>query len=335
MTNTCTNTRRSLTAGVGRAGTLGLALVAVLVCSAPSAAEVFNGSFEESYSVTPWPDTVPSYWRLKNYDHTVFGSQVTTVWKTNGLRATGVFSRYSRFFTAGDYQSIYQVVNLTGIGRIAFDARLANYGGEGAPGGFDGFEAAVLVDGVPVWTQTSIGTYLNQQVNIPRRDKYCPVELRVTAKASGQFFTAHWAQWDNLQLIEGPVEIIIDADVDVDPNTLNLNSKGNWITCYIELPEDSDSDIVDIANINAENVTLADVPAYIGEQGWASRETRISNTVDHDGDGVLERMVKFDRSAVQAALKPGDNTVLVKGAFPDGVTFFQGTDVIHVTGKAK
>jgi len=330
MINTCTNVRRNLTAGVCRAGTLGFALVAVLVCSAPSAAGIFNGSFEQSYSVTPWPDTVPAYWRLKNTDHTAFGSQVTTVWKTEGLRAAGIFSRYGRSFAAGDYQSVYQVVNLTGIGRIAFDARLANYGGSTAAlAAFDEFEAALLVDGVPVWTQTSVGTYLGQQVNVPKRTGYYPVELRLTAKASGQFYTAHWMQWDNLRLIAGPVETIIDAVVEVDPNTLNLNSKGNWITCYIELPEG-----YDIANINAQKVTLEDVNAYVGEEGWASPETRISNTVDRDGDGVLERMVKFDRSAVQAALKPGDITVLVKGKLPDYVTF-RGTDVIHVIGKAK
>jgi hypothetical protein len=308
---------------------LGLALAAVLVCSAPSAAAIFNGSFEQYYSVAPWPDSAPSSWRLVNYDHTRFGSQVTTVWKTDNQRCVGIFSRYNQFFSPGDYQSLSQVVNLTGIGRIAFDARLANYGGETVLGGFDDLEVTVLVAGMPVWTQTSKGTYLNQQVNIPRRTGYSTVELRLTAKAGGQFFTAHWAQWDNLKLIEGPVETIIDASVEVDPDTLNLSSKGNWVTCYIELPEG-----YDIANINAENVTLADVPAYIGEEGWASRETRISNTVDHDGDGVLERMVKFDRAAVQAALKPGDNTVLLKGKLPDYVTF-QGTDVIHVTGKAK
>jgi hypothetical protein len=329
MMNTCTNTHRSLPAEFGRAGTLGLALVAVLVCSAPSAAAIFNGSFEQWYNVAPSPDTAPSSWTLRNVDHTLFGSQVTTVWKADGLRSTGLYSRYSRSFSAGSYQSIFQVVNLTGIGRIAFDARLANYGGETALGGFDGLEASVLVDGVPVWSQTSLGTYLNQQVNIPKRTGYYRVELRLTAKTAGQFFTAHWAQWDNLKLIEGPVETIIDASVDVDPDTLNLNSKGNWVTCYIELPEG-----YDIADVNALNVTLAGVKAHVGEEGWASPETRIVNTVDLDGDKVPERMVKFDRSEVQAALNLGDNTVLVQGKLPGYVTF-RGTDVIHVTGKAK
>jgi len=329
MTNPCSSIRRNLTAGVCRAGTLGFALVAVLVCSAPSAADIVNGSFEQYYSVTPWPDTVPSYWRLRNLDHTGFGSQVTTVWKTDGLRAGGLFSRYGRSFTAGDYQSIYQVIDLTGIGRIVFDVRLAVYSAT-VPTDFGSFfEAELIVDNVPLWTQTSAGTYLNQEVNVSGRSGFHQVELRMTAKTGGQVYAACWTQWDNLRLIAGPVETIIHDDVDVDPNVLNLNSKGNWITCYIELAEG-----YDIANIDSQNVTLEGVSAYVGEEGWASRETRIANTTDHDGDGVLERMVKFDRSAVEAALKQGDNTVLVTGKLPDHVTF-QGTDVVHVTGKAK
>jgi hypothetical protein len=327
MVNIYRNTHRNAADGVCRAGILGFALAAVLVCSTPSAADVLNGSFEQSYSVTPWPDTAPANWRLRNADHAVFGSQVTTAWKTNGLRAAGLFSRYGRSFAAGDYQSIYQVVDLTGIGRMSFDVRLAVYGAT-VPTDFDTmFEAVVLVDDVPVWTQTLADTYVDQQVKIPKRTGYYPVELRIRAKASGEVYAACWAQWDNLKLIEGPVETVIHDDVQVDPNTLNLNSKGKWITCYIELPEGCD-----IANINTQNVTLAGVSAYIGEEGWASPETRISNTVDRDGDGLLERMVKFDRSEVQAVLEPGDNTVLVRGELP-GDVIFEGTDVIHVTGK--
>lgn len=328
--NTCTNTQVHLTDRICRAGTLGVALVVVLVCSAPSAADILGASFEQWYSVTPWPDTVPSYWRLRNLDHTAFGSQVTTVWKTDGLRSMGLFSRYGRSFAAGDYQSIYQVVDLTGIGRIRFDARLAVYGST-ILSAFDSFEAELLVDDVPLWTQTSAGTYVDQQVNVSGRTGFHRIELRMKAKTGGQFNAAYWAQWDNLRLIEGPVETIIDATIEVDPNTLNLGSKGNWITCYIELPEG-----YDIANINSQTVTLEDVGAYVGDEGWASPQTRIANTVDRDGDGVLERMVKFDRSAVQAALKPGEITVLVKGMLPENV-IFRGTDVIHVkdTGGRK
>lgn len=34
---------------------------------------------------------------------------------------------------------------------------------------------------------------------------------------------------------------------------------------------------------------------------------------DKDGDGVLERMVKFDAVSVQALLHPGENVVTVSG----------------------
>jgi len=39
--------------------------------------------------------------------------------------------------------------------------------------------------------------------------------------------------------IDGTVTILLalSATVDLDPDTLNLESKGKWITCYIELPE--------------------------------------------------------------------------------------------------
>ena len=57
-----------------------------------------------------------------------------------------------------------------------------------------------------------------------------------------------------------------------------------------------------------------------------------SNTMDHDGDGVVERMVKFDRSAVQAVLRPGVATVTVKGKLPNHTTL-HGTDVIKVISK--
>jgi len=43
--------------------------------------------------------------------------------------------------------------------------------------------------------------------------------------------------------IDGTVTILLalSATVDLDPDTLNLESKGKWITCYIELPEGYDT----------------------------------------------------------------------------------------------
>jgi hypothetical protein len=309
-----------------------LAVFALLLWPAVSAADFQNSSFEVSYSVTPSPDSVPQYWRLRNTDYTVFGSQVTPVWKTEGARSAGLFSRYGRYATAGDYRSIYQMVNLKGMGAIAFDARLAAYGSS-VYTQFNNFEAVLLVDDVPLWTRTVDGTYLDQQVDVshvPGADPH-RVELCLKSRVSGQFDVANWVQWDNLRLVEMPDETIVDAVVDVDPNTLNLNSKGQWITCYIELPG------YDVNDIDGRTVTLEGVSAHTGDDtGWASPLPNEGNTMDHDGDGILERMVKFDRSAVQDLLKPGVATVTVKGTLLNQPTptSLLGIDLIKVIGKS-
>ena len=303
-----------------------LLVIALLLWPAVSAADFQNGGFEQSYSVTPWPDSVPQYWRLKSPDRTMFGSQISNVWKTESLRSEGLFSRYGRSFTAGNYQSIYQVVDLTGIADIVFDVRLAAYGSTTLTM-FDSFEAALLVDEVPLWTQTADGTHVDQQVDVSRLPGLHRVELRITARTDGQFNVAYWAQWDNLRMVKMPEERIIEAVVDVDPNTLNLSSSGNWITCYIELPGG-----YDVNDIDGQTVTLENVKAHMGKEGWASPQATADNTMDHDGDGVLERMVKFDRSAVQDVLRPGVATVTVMGKLPNH-TILHGTDVLKVTAK--
>lgn len=300
-----------------------LAVFALLLWPAVSAADLVNPGFEQSFSVTPYPDSVPLYWRLMNVDHMMFGSQVITAWKTEGLHSVGLFSRLGRSFTAGSSQSIYQYTDLTGMASIAFDVRLAAYGST-IYTTFASFQAALLVDDVALWTQTVDGTYLDQQVDVSGKSGLHRVELRITARVSGLFSVANWVQWDNLRLVKMPEEKIIEAIVDVDPNTLNLNSQGKWITCYIELPAG-----YDVNDIDGQTVTLENVNAYMGKEGWASAQANGGNTMDHDGDGVLERMVKFDRSAVQAVLHRGVATVTVMGKLPNHTTL-RGTDLIKV-----
>ena len=104
--------------------------------------------------------------------------------------------------------------------------------------------------------------------------------------------------------------------IDIDPDTLNLKSKGNWITCYIELPEGYNVEDIDISTILLNDVVHAE-----------DHPTEIS---DHDNNGISDLMVKFDRQAVQDILKIGDNVAItVTGELIDG-TRFEGTDYIRV-----
>jgi hypothetical protein len=96
--------------------------------------------------------------------------------------------------------------------------------------------------------------------------------------------------------------------IDIDPDTLNLKSKGRWITCYIDIPD------YDVNNIDISTILLEDtIPAEWG---------------DVQGTTL---MVKFDRSEVEDYIGvPQDAVELwVTGEFYDG-TEFEGSDTIRV-----
>ncbi len=112
----------------------------------------------------------------------------------------------------------------------------------------------------------------------------------------------------------------IQATVDIEPNTLNLNSKGKWITCYIELEEN-----YDVANIDVSTIML---------NGDVEAELKPTGLGDCDDDGIPDLMVKFDRASVQAKLEVGDEVEIVITGELDG-TSFKGTDNIRVIDKGK
>jgi outer membrane protein assembly factor BamB len=96
--------------------------------------------------------------------------------------------------------------------------------------------------------------------------------------------------------------------LDIDPDTLNLNSKGRWITAYITAENAS------VEDIDTSSLLLNDLitPAW-----W-----------DIQDDTTL--MVKFDRASVEAIL-PISNSVDIKitGQWKDGEAF-EVHDVIRV-----
>ncbi|NIO37208.1 hypothetical protein GTO27_05830 [Candidatus Bathyarchaeota archaeon] len=122
----------------------------------------------------------------------------------------------------------------------------------------------------------------------------------------------------------------IEATVDVDPDTLNLESEGKWITAYIELPESYDVSDIDLCTIllNDAIATDSEDPLEIG---------------DEDNDGVPDLMVKFDRAEVAqyiweniGSLAPVQTKPLtymvnltVSGSLVNGI-LFEGTDTIKV-----
>ncbi|MCK4736228.1 MAG: right-handed parallel beta-helix repeat-containing protein [Methanophagales archaeon] len=104
--------------------------------------------------------------------------------------------------------------------------------------------------------------------------------------------------------------------IDFDPDTLNLQRKGKWVTTYTALPEG-----YDVSAINVSTVMLND---------RVQAETDPTEIGDYDEDGIPDLMVKFDRQAVIDTLPVGNAVnVTVTGKLYDG-TSFEGNDVIRV-----
>ena len=115
----------------------------------------------------------------------------------------------------------------------------------------------------------------------------------------------------------------IAMDVDIKPDTLNLQSKGKWITAYIELPEG-----YDVADVNVSTTMLNEtVPAELSP----------TTIEDYDNDGIADLMVKFDRAAVVQCILDHvpikarfmSVTLTMTGKLDIG-TLFEGSDTIRV-----
>jgi len=133
--------------------------------------------------------------------------------------------------------------------------------------------------------------------------------------------------------MEAPSVGAISLTVEIDPRTLNLKSNGEWITAYIELPEGYNVTDIDLLTVQLEGILAINDLQY----GFVTDPA--SYLMDHDGDGILERMVKFDRSILRDTLtgmidyeegvKFYNLTLTVTGQLTDG-TLFEGSDTIVV-----
>jgi VCBS repeat protein len=124
-----------------------------------------------------------------------------------------------------------------------------------------------------------------------------------------------------------PAPLVADATIqvvscsvvmgfDFTPGTLNLRSMGHWVTGYLEPPAPFTPADIDSASIRLNGTVKVDSTATIA-------------IGDHDGDGIPDLMVRFNRRAVDLTVSAGDSVpVTVKGTV--GGQCFHGTDYIRV-----
>jgi len=123
--------------------------------------------------------------------------------------------------------------------------------------------------------------------------------------------------------------LAISCNIDISPDTLNLKSRGKWITAYIQLPEGHSAADVDASTILL-NGTISPVlgPKY----GFVTNSSEY--LADHNNDGILERMVKFNRTqfaeyTLSKGIAHGNVTLTLTGQLNDKKAF-EGSDVVGV-----
>jgi hypothetical protein len=127
--------------------------------------------------------------------------------------------------------------------------------------------------------------------------------------------TSDYTPWrtHNTWRTQLPEFVDIEATVEIHPETLNLKSKGKWVSCIITLPEGYLTDDIITGTISLEG----DIPA------------------EHALLTGYSLNLKFDRTELIGKLSPGSETVLtVTGQLADG-TLFKGTDAIRVIEPGK
>jgi hypothetical protein len=115
----------------------------------------------------------------------------------------------------------------------------------------------------------------------------------------------------------------ITATVDITPDTLNLESEGQWITAHIQLPEGYNA-----ADINASTILLNRTISAVSNPKYDFVADSRKYLVDHNKDGILERMVKFDLAEVMTLLSVGEAKLTISGEAK--VIRFEGSDTIRV-----
>lgn len=110
---------------------------------------------------------------------------------------------------------------------------------------------------------------------------------------------------------------VIYAKIEIKPNTLNLSSKGRWITSCIWLPEG-----YNVANIEPNSVVIENEPNDIYPDWiWFEEQEQVA-------------MAKFPRSEVQDIIEPGEVELTISGELIDG-TRFEGSDTIRVIRRGR
>jgi len=188
--------------------------------------------------------------------------------------------------------------------------------------GFGGVVYVIDADTVGVWNGTSFIAFLDvQQPKVP--DGKIGTFKNIASGNNGKLYVLfEVSDTEQYLLVGNPPITAITADVKITPQSLNLGSKGNWVTCRIS----NLSGGLPVGEIVLTSVCVTDI------NGVQTSVCPALGSPSSVGDSV---MVKFSRSELAAAINlaaPGASsvTITVTGSGGDGVGafVFTGSDTI-------
>jgi len=153
---------------------------------------------------------------------------------------------------------------------------IAGYTSSFGAGDTDFWLVKINIDGNVLWNETYGGE--------AREEVYSVIQTVDGGYAIAGYTRSFGAGALDFWLIKLAPEKI-SATINIDSDTLNLKSNGEWITCYIELSAGFNPGDIDASTILLNDTIGVDLgaPIQIG---------------DYDCDGIADLMVKFDRSTV-------------------------------------
>ncbi len=177
--------------------------------------------------------------------------------------------------------------------------------------------------GNPVFTEGPLGSW--DEAGVQRQT----VLWDPTAPPGGPVLLMYYTGVDGtnarIGLARQAVPTSDEMGVDCNPDTINLRSSGRWIVCYLEPPVGRAPSEIVAVEVRLDSwlaPVLDDTHGFAWDPG--------GYLVDHDHDGVLERLLKFDRQMLSDELTPGEHTFRIDGEYTDGTGFTAQSDVVRV-----
>lgn len=189
--------------------------------------------------------------------------------------------------------------------------------------GFGGVVYVTDADTVGVWNGTSFIAFLDvQQPKVP--DGEIGTFKNIASGNNGKLYVLfEVSDTEQYILVGNPPVTAIPADVKITPQSLNLGSNGNWVTCRIGLPAGYSVADIDLASICITSIDDDDTITPICRA--AGSPSSVGRTL----------MVKFSRGEladVITAVSPGASSVTItvtgSGGDGEGAFVFTGDDTI-------